>query len=122
MVIRQLQEGRSYLLVWYVIELKFFRCQHTDHRRTGFSRGAYQVRVLSAMIDKVGLMHTANKRQTALYAVIRRFLQSSTNTSSVLMSSMPQTAINVASSRRRFREQMSRFILSAHGKDLSINF
>ncbi|EDR04472.1 uncharacterized protein LACBIDRAFT_304572 [Laccaria bicolor S238N-H82] len=30
---------------------------------TGFSRGAFQVRVLSAMIDKVGLIHKGNEMQ-----------------------------------------------------------
>ncbi|KAF8885150.1 hypothetical protein BD779DRAFT_1442656 [Infundibulicybe gibba] len=33
----------------------------------GFSRGAYQVRVLAAMIDKVGLILPGNEEQIALY-------------------------------------------------------
>ncbi|KZV65142.1 hypothetical protein PENSPDRAFT_143951 [Peniophora sp. CONT] len=41
---------------------------HKDGDRVflfGFSRGAYQARVLSAMIDKVGLIHRGNEKQIA---------------------------------------------------------
>lgn len=36
---------------------------------SGFSRGAYQVRVLSAMIDRVGLIHKGNNKQIPLYVL-----------------------------------------------------
>ncbi|EIM79565.1 uncharacterized protein STEHIDRAFT_69324 [Stereum hirsutum FP-91666 SS1] len=36
----------------------------------GFSRGAYQVRCLSAMIDTVGLIHRGNDAQIPLYVVL----------------------------------------------------
>ena len=35
----------------------------------GFSRGAYQVRVLSAMIDRVGLIHKGNNKQIPLFVI-----------------------------------------------------
>ncbi|OCH91825.1 hypothetical protein OBBRIDRAFT_871792, partial [Obba rivulosa] len=39
----------------------------------GFSRGAYQVRALSAMIDKVGLIHKGNEEQNPLYVHFSNF-------------------------------------------------
>ncbi|THU84328.1 hypothetical protein K435DRAFT_613753, partial [Dendrothele bispora CBS 962.96] len=39
----------------------------------GFSRGAYQVRVLAGMIEKVGLLHKGNKNQIPLSALRKAF-------------------------------------------------
>ena len=90
MVVGKLWKGRSNLLVWWVFVASTVASSSSFLCYLGFSRGAYQVRVIAGMIERVcpfpdscctlilcpaviqvGLLYKGNNEQIPLYALLR---------------------------------------------------